>query len=76
MKANLPGALKRADFDNKASKFDSVMKRIGTGASTARDIIDVIKPKVNFGGSRDYDESHINPGTGEIYKERQIRYRK
>jgi len=44
LKAQLPGLKKQADFDNKAAGFDAVLKRVGAGAATARDIVDAVKP--------------------------------
>lgn len=64
----------RAKEEAKFIKSDAIMKRVQQGVSTASDAAGILMPKVKVG--KDFDESFINPGTGEIYKERQIRYKK
>lgn len=79
-RAELPAQAEQARADFEAAKinrrmvnYDSTMKRVQQGVSTAADAVGIVKP---FGGrSKGYDESIIRPGTGEVTRERQIRYK-
>lgn len=67
-------AKEQARIDNKMSTVDAVIKRIGNVMGSVGNVFNVFRGRSS--GGRDYDESLVNPGTGEVYRERQIRYKK
>lgn len=71
--------LKKALIDNKLVPVDAALDRAGavTGAiSNAVGAMKNLRSPAPPMGRQDYDESFVHPGTGEIYKERSVRYKR
>lgn len=79
LEAQLPAALERAQvdlkkarFDNKAATYDNIMKRVDSAVGTVGNAFGMLRRN----GPKGYSESIIHPGTGEITREREVKYKR
>lgn len=65
--------LERAKINNQAVKLDAVLDRVGQAAGVVTGVRSALRPTIP--GRKGYNESIIHPGTGEVTREREVRYK-
>ena len=73
-------AKRAAQFESSTFDYESKRQLVNSTLGTVNSAASVLKPWSGGGmntnsARKGYDESLINPGTGEVYRERQVRYK-